>query len=137
MRYFALFALILFALGGCANSNVEISATDEDTHQQLIKDDEEGAERLTERPKVLSVPQPDFPEKPGLSGLIMVRVLVGIHGEPLEAVINQDLDPELDKAALAAAMEGRYQPGREGEIPREAWVSVPFRYPPPAPPVKE
>ena len=137
MRYFALFALILFALGGCANSNVEVSATDEDAHQQLIKDDEEGAERLTERPKVLSVPQPDFPEKPGLSGLIMVRVLVGIHGEPLEAVINQDLDPELDKAALAAAMEGRYQPAREGEIPREAWVSVPFRYPPPAPPVQE
>jgi hypothetical protein len=137
MRYFALLALLLFLLGGCANSNVEVSATDEDAHQQLIKEDEEGAERLTERPKVVSVPQPDFPEKPGVSGLIMVRVLVGIHGEPIEAVINQDLDPELDKAALAAAMEGSYQPGREGEIPREAWLSVPFRYPPPAPPVQE
>lgn len=137
MRLIALFALILFALSGCANSNVEVSATDEDAHQQLLKEDEEGAERLTERPKVVSVPQPDFPEKPGVSGLIMVRVLVGIHGEPIEATVSQDLDPELDEAARAAAMKGTYQPGREGEIPRESWVSVPFRYPPPAPPVED
>lgn len=137
MRTFALLTLLAFAAAGCANSNVEVSATDQDAHQQLIKEDEEGAERLTQRPTVVSVPQPAFPEKPGLNGMIMVRVLVGTDGAPVEAVVSQNLDPDLDKAALAAALKGRYLAGRDGEIPREAWISVPFRYPPPAPPVRE
>jgi TonB family protein len=125
---------LLLLLAACANSNVEVQATDQDAHQQLIEEEEETNARITQRARVVEVPPADFPATPpaaGLAGMIMVRVLVGEDGQAVEARVTQALHPDLDAAALAAALAGTYLPAREGEIPRETWLSVPFRYPPP------
>jgi len=128
-------AAVLPALGGCSRSNVEVSATEEDVHQDLVREDEGGRALPTTRPRVVHLPPAEFPAppEPGLAGLIMVRVLVGTDGRAVEGEVSQSLDPDLDAAALAAAMAGTYAPAREGEIPREAWISVPVRFPPEKP----
>lgn len=126
-------AALLAAAAGCSNTNVDVSATDEGVHQDLVKEDEGGRTVAWSRPRVVGLPPPAYPDpapEPGLVGLIMVRVLVGTNGEAIEAAVSQPLHPDLDQAALAAALAGTYLPAMEGEIPREDWISVPFRYPP-------
>ena len=136
MKVVILLLVLLLASGGCSKSNVKVSASDESAHETLMKEEEQDNARITTRALVESVPPADFPAEspePGLEGIIMIRVLVGVDGQPIEATVSQSIHAELDKCALKAALLGRYFPAREGEIPREAWVSVPFRYPPPPP----
>jgi TonB family protein len=133
MKSLPLLLIALFLVAACANSNVAVQATDQDAHQELLEEEEAGARNLTERARVVGLPPAEFPATPpaaGLAGMIMVRVLVGEDGRPLAAEVTQPLHPDLDAAAVAAAMGGSYLPAREGEIPRETWLSVPFRYPP-------
>lgn len=133
MKSLPVLLIALLGLTACANSNVEVQATDLDAHQQLLDEEEEEVRNLTERARAVGLPPAEFPANPqvaDLTGMIMVRVLVGEDGRPLEAKVTQSLHPDLDAAAVTAAMAGTYKPAREGEIPRETWLSVPFRYPP-------
>lgn len=135
MKTLMILTVALLLCAGCSNVDVEAQSGDESAHDRLVKEAEPDNSRITTRARVENVPPADFPaEAPqsGLEGIIMIRVLVGVDGSPIEAEITQALHPDLDRKALEAALAGRYLPAREGEIPREAWVSVPFRYPPPA-----
>jgi TonB family protein len=131
------YALLLFALltlSGCSNVDVEAQSGDQSAHERLVNGEEEENPLITSRAKVDYLPPAEFPAEapqPGLNGLIMIRVLVGVDGNPVEANVSQSLHPDLDQAALDAALKGKYLPAREGEIPREMWISVPFRYPAP------
>lgn len=130
----ALLLLALMALAGCSNVDVEAQSGDQSAHERMVNPEEEENPLITSRAKVDYLPPAEFPAEPpqpGLNGLIMIRVLVGEDGHPIEANVNQSLHPDLDQAAMDAAMKGKYLPAREGEIPREMWISVPFRYPPP------
>lgn len=131
---FAFLPCSFLFLAGCSNVDVEAQSGDQSAHERLVNPEEEENPLITSRAKVVSLPPAAFPAEapePGMSGLIMIRVLVGVDGLPVEASVNQALHPDLDQAALEAAMKGKYLPAREGEIPREMWISVPFRYPPP------
>jgi len=134
MKSMVFLLCVLLLATGCSNVDVEAQSGDQSAHERLVNGEEEENPLITSRATVDYLPPADFPmEAPeaGLNGLIMIRVLVGEDGNPVEALISQGLHPDLDQAALDAAMKGRYLPAREGEIPREMWISVPFRYPPP------
>ena len=94
----------------------------------------EGRSADYQRPRVIELPPAQYPPEAadlGLSGLVMIRVLVGFDGEVVEAEVTQGLHPLIDNAALEAARGGRYAPATENDAATDGNVSVPFRYPPP------
>jgi len=82
-------------------------------------------------PVLLHQAKPVYPEIARLArleGTVVVRVLVGADGRVLEAVVVKGVHPQLDRAAVAAARECRFKPGRQREMPVKAWVAVPYRF---------
>lgn len=82
-------------------------------------------------PVLLHQAKPVYPELARLArleGTVVVRVLVGADGRVLEAVVVKGVHPQLDRAAVAAARQCRFKPGRQREMPVKAWVAVPYRF---------
>lgn len=83
------------------------------------------------KPQLVFQAKPAYPEIARLAkleGTVMVKVLVGVDGRVLEAVVVRGAHPLLDRAALAAARQCRFQAGRQREIPVKAWLAVPYRF---------
>ena len=126
--------LVLLGTGGCSDVNVE--ANDESTppHEKIFREEMEGRPADYQRPRLLEAPVPHYPAEAaalGVSGLVMIKVVVGYDGKVAEAVVVQGLHPVVDAAALEAARGGRYAPATRSGIATEGSVTVPFRYPPP------
>lgn len=74
---------------------------------------------------------PEYPEIARLSqmqGTVIVKVLVGPDGSVLDAQIIQSVHPLLDREALRAARQTRWNPGRQRDIPVQAWMALPYRF---------
>jgi TonB family protein len=126
--------LILLATAGCSNVNVEATDESEPPHEKTFRNEMEGRARDYVKPRVIELPEPAYPAGAvdlGLSGLVMVKVLVEYDGQVGEAEVTQGLHPTIDEAALEAARGGRYAPATENDIATDGWLTVPFRYPPP------
>lgn len=130
-------ALLLFFLLtaiGCSQVNVEMENDSRPPHEKIFPEDMKGRSPDYERPRVLSMPPVEYPaEAAGLdvAGMVMVKLLIGMKGEVLEAEIQQGVHPLVDAAALKTARGGRYAPANEFGAATDGWISVPFRYPPP------
>jgi TonB family protein len=127
--------LIPLAAGGCSNVNVEAKDESQPPHEQIFREEMEGRSADYTRPRVLELPEVAYPAEAAeldLSGLVMIRVLVGYDGQVAEAEVMQGLHPVVDTAALEAARGGRYAPATQSGIATDDWVTIPFRYPPPA-----
>ena len=127
--------VVLLAGAGCSNVNVE--ATDESVppHEQTFRKEMEGRSSDYQGPRVVELPDPQYPAdlgSQGLKGIMMIRVFVGYDGAILESEVQQGLHPDLDQAALEAARGGKYTPASESGVATDGWLTVPFRYPPPA-----
>lgn len=125
---------LTLAAGGCANVNVEASDETRPPHEQIFREEMEGRSASYQGPRVLELPEVAYPAEAAeldLSGLVMIRVLVGYDGQVAEAEVMQGLHPTVDTAALEAARGGRYTPATESGIATDGWVTIPFRYPPP------
>jgi len=126
--------MVLLAAGGCSNVNVEATNETQPPHEQIFRKDMEGRSADYTRPRVLELPAAAYPAEAAeldLSGIVMIRVLVGYDGQVAEAEVMQGLHPVVDTAALEAARGGRYAPATESGIATDGWVTIPFRYPPP------
>ncbi|WP_353400419.1 energy transducer TonB [Hydrogenophaga sp. 5NK40-0174] len=86
----------------------------------------------TERAAYLGNPAPAYPrmsKRLGEQGTVRVRVLIGVDGKATQATIARSSGFfRLDEAALEAASNWRYVPGKRGGIPEAMWYVVPVRF---------
>lgn len=74
-------------------------------------------------------PYPELARQARVEGRVQVRVLVGREGTVLDARVEKGLSiPLLDGAALEAARQWRFTPGRANGHPVACWVSIPFQF---------
>jgi len=74
---------------------------------------------------------PHYPEaarRDGLTGTVMVRVVVGTDGSVAEAGVVRSDDDALSQAALAAARQFRFEPGRLEGKPVRCAVLIPVKF---------
>ncbi len=62
-------------------------------------------------------------------GTVVLLVLVGVHGQPLKVEIGASSGyRELDRAAVQAARQWRFNPGRRDGIAYKAWARIPVTF---------
>lgn len=80
----------------------------------------------------LRAPQPRYPRearRQRAQGIVLLRVLVGEDGAPLEVTIERSSgDRSLDDAAREAVAHARFKPYRENGFARRAVVTVPIEF---------
>jgi TonB family protein len=59
-----------------------------------------------------------------IQGSVVLEAIVGTDGVPIAVRVTRSLEPGLDQAALAAAREWRFVPGRIGETPVDVLVTI-------------
>lgn len=77
-------------------------------------------------------PKPAYPptsRRLGEQGKVVLRVLIGVDGRAQDAtVLASSGFARLDRAALEAARQWRYVPGKRGGVPEPMWVKVPIDF---------
>lgn len=68
---------------------------------------------------------PDLARRAGIEGTVVVRVLIDEKGNVAKAVIHKSI-PMLDEAALAAAKQFKFIPGRQRDKNVKVWMAIPF-----------
>ncbi len=74
---------------------------------------------------------PIYPEralKERVRGVVTLKVLVSESGAPLTADIEKGLRADIDRAAIAAAMQWRFEPARKGGRPVRTFTTVSFSF---------
>ncbi|MGH1364133.1 MAG: energy transducer TonB [Calditrichia bacterium] len=85
---------------------------------------------LSKQPKEIHRVNPVYPElarKAEIEGTVVIKVLVNTKGEVEEALILKSITL-LDKAALDAAKQFRFSPGKQRNRLVKVWVSIPFNF---------
>lgn len=80
------------------------------------------------------LPEPEHIAKPvyprmareaGFEGTVQLKVLIGLNHKVRQAVvISSDVTPEMEKAAIEAALKCRYKPAKQQGVEVEVWVSI-------------
>lgn len=80
----------------------------------------------------LNNPKPPYPalsKRMGEQGKVVVRTLIGTDGHAQEVQLAQSSGfDRLDQAALHAARQWRYVPGKRDGVPQAMWFNVPFTF---------
>jgi TonB family protein len=64
----------------------------------------------------------------GLEGEVVVKITVDEFGDVSHAEIMKSVHPALDEAAMAAARECRFSPGRRRGVPVKAIMAIPYTF---------
>lgn len=72
---------------------------------------------------------PPLARDAGIEGTVAIRVLVDEQGKVVSAdVLQSDVTPAMEKAALEAARKCRFRPAKQRTIPVKAHVMIPFQF---------
>ena len=72
---------------------------------------------------------PALARQAGIEGTVLLRVIVGTDGKVESAsVIQSDVTPAMEKAAIAAARKFIFKPARQRTVPVRASMAVPIRF---------
>ena len=72
---------------------------------------------------------PDLAKQAGIEGTVLIRVLVGEDGKVQSAsVIQSDVTPAMEKAAIAAAKQFLFKPAKQRTVPVRASMAIPIRF---------
>ncbi|GAB4330980.1 MAG: energy transducer TonB [Calditrichia bacterium] len=85
---------------------------------------------LSEKPEVIKRVEPVYPElarKAGIEGMVVVKVLIGTKGD-VEKVEVIKSHPMLDEAAVTAAKQFKFKPGKQRERFVKVWMTIPFTF---------
>ncbi len=85
---------------------------------------------LSEKPEVLKRVDPVYPElarKAGIEGMVVVKVLIDTKGN-VEDVQVVKSHPMLDDAAMAAARQFKFKPGKQRDRFVKVWMTIPFTF---------
>jgi len=83
------------------------------------------------KPQLVSQPKPHYPEVARLArveGTVIVKVLVDVDGSVRKAEIVRGVHTLLNNAALKAARQCVFVPGRQRELKVATWVAVPYNF---------
>jgi len=84
---------------------------------------------FNEPPVLISSVRPAYPElsrQSGIEGQVLLRVLVDTDGTVRDvSVLQSDVTPAMDKAAIAAAWHFRFRPAKQGAVSVRAHIVVP------------
>jgi protein TonB len=84
-------------------------------------------------PKILSVVKPVYPPialRARIGGVVILRVLVGETGTPLDIEVVKDVAGGLGEAAVSAVRRWKFEPARRNGTPVRAWTTVPIPFKP-------
>jgi len=85
-----------------------------------------------EPPQLIEYSAPEYPplaREAGIEGTVAIRVLVSEEGKVLDAtVLQSDVTPAMDQAAVQAAMKCRFRPAKQRTVPVKAHVMIPFQF---------
>jgi periplasmic protein TonB len=84
-------------------------------------------------PKILSVVKPVYPAmalRARIRGTVLLRVLVGENGAPVDVQVISGVAGGLTESAVAAVRRWRFTPGLRGGAPVRAWTTVPIPFEP-------
>ena len=82
------------------------------------------------KPEILKKVDPIYPElarKEGISGIVLVTVLIDTSGNVEVADISKSIKG-LDQAALDAAREFKFTPGTKSDQPVKVKMQIPFKF---------
>ena len=85
---------------------------------------------VSEKPKKIKSVAPVYPDlaqKAGVTGQVVVKVLIDKQGNIEKAEILKSV-PMLDEAALAAAWQLKFTPGKQRDRFVKVWMAVPFNF---------
>jgi len=85
---------------------------------------------VSEKPKRIKAVAPVYPDlayKAGVTGQVVVKVLIDKQGNIEKAEILKSV-PMLDEAALAAAWQLKFTPGKQRDRFVKVWMAVPFNF---------
>lgn len=85
---------------------------------------------LSDKPVEIKRVNPVYPElakKAGIEGTVVVKVLVNTKGD-VEKVEILKSHPLLDEAAVTAAKQFKFKPGKQRDRFVKVWVSIPFNF---------
>ncbi len=72
---------------------------------------------------------PQLARDAGIEGTVNVKVLVGEDGKVINAtVLSSDVTPDMERAAIEAAMRCRFKPAKQRTVPVKAHVMIPFGF---------
>lgn len=81
---------------------------------------------LSEKPEIISQVLPDYPEAirtQGIQGTVVIKILVDEYGDVKQAEIVKSLNSVLDQAAIKAAKQWKFKPGKRGDKPVKVWMT--------------
>ena len=79
--------------------------------------------------KYVSPSYPDLARQAGIEGTVLLRVLVSEDGKVMSAnVLQSDVTPMMEKAAVEAAKQFRFKPAKQRTVPVKATMMVPIRF---------
>ncbi|RMG63293.1 MAG: energy transducer TonB [Calditrichaeota bacterium] len=85
---------------------------------------------LSEKPEVIKRVEPKYPElarKAGIEGRVVVKVLINTKGD-VEKVEVIKSHPLLDEAAIEAAKQFKFKPGKQRDRYVKVWMTIPFNF---------
>lgn len=84
-------------------------------------------------PKIVSVVKPVYPPfalRARIGGVVILRVLVGETGTPLDVEVVKDVAGGLGEAAVSAVRRWKFEPARRNGTAVRAWTTVPIPFEP-------
>jgi len=79
--------------------------------------------------KFVAPKYPDLARTAGIEGTVLLRVVVGEDGKVISvSVIQSDVTPAMEKAAIQAARKFLFKPAKQRTVPVRAAVAVPITF---------
>ena len=85
-------------------------------------------EKNPEPVKLVKPVYPEIAQKAGLTGVVILRVLVNKEGKPTIAVVIKADNEIFIEPAMKAAMETLFSPAIQRGEPITCWINIPFRF---------
>jgi len=79
--------------------------------------------------KFVNPKYPDLARQAGIEGSVLINVLIAEDGKVLSAsVIQSDVTPAMEKAAIEAARQFLFKPAKQRTVPVKARMAIPIRF---------
>lgn len=108
----------------------ELVDTSDIKSDKIVDDEFLEWDQVEGKPEILKKADPYYPElarKQGISGVVLVNVLIDTNGNVEEAEIFKSVKG-LDQAAREAALKFKFTPGKKSDQPVKVKMQIPFKF---------